>query len=60
MDDRSEQELNRLHVIALMIGRGQKHVNLRNHLMAQKYLQDAKDFIEASMHKIRAYSDEND
>lgn len=53
MHDQCEKELNRLHVIALMIGRARKNVNLRNLLMAQKYLQDAKDFIEASMTEIR-------
>lgn len=53
LSDHDEKEINRLHVIALLIGRAQKHVNLRQHLMAHKYLQDAKDFIEKSMNAIR-------
>ena len=53
LDDRNEKILNQLHIVALMIGRAQKHVNMRNHIMAQKYLQDTKDFIGEMMAEIR-------
>ena len=53
MSDRDEKLINQLHVIALMIGRGQKHVNLREHLLAQEDLSRAKDFVQATMEFIR-------
>jgi len=53
MNDRDEKIFNQLHVVALMIGRAQKHVNMRNHIMAQKYLQEARDVLQDSMNFIR-------
>jgi len=52
-NDRDERILNTIHVAALLIGRARKHVDMRNHVMAQKYLDRSKDIMDSLMSFIR-------